>query len=154
MRLTKTSAALALALGVLLAPALTGCIGNPVEQIVEGAVEQAGGGEVDLNSDGGVPDGFPTEVPLYDGEVVSGISAGAAEAQTWTVSIVVDDVESAFTSIDEQLKAAGFEASLSGFSEGTGTGIYSNPAYGVILTVMDDGSRKTATYVVGSSTGG
>jgi hypothetical protein len=143
------SVVIAIALGVLAAPALTGCIGNPVESIVEGAVEQAGGGEVDLNSDGGLPDGFPSEIPLYDGEVVGGLGAGTADGGGWTVIIAVDDLEASFTSIDDQLVAAGFESSFSGFTEGTGSGMYSNGTYSVLLAVADDGSgQKTATYVV------
>lgn len=146
-----TSAALALSVAVLLAPALTGCMGNPVEQLVEGAAEQAGGGQVDLNSDGGLPDGFPAEVPLFDGEVVSGLSAGVGGTQTWTVQVRVDDAESAFQSINDQLVAAGYEATVSSFADGSGTGIYAGPVYGVIVTVGDDGSGTMATYVVGSA---
>ncbi|GAA2236770.1 hypothetical protein N1031_11065 [Herbiconiux moechotypicola] len=152
MRLTKTSAALALALGALLAPALTGCIGNPVEQIVEGAVEQAGGGDVDLNSDGGLPDGFPTEVPLYDGEIQGGVAVDTAEGGGWTVVVAVSDPQASFTSINDQLVAAGFESQFSGFTDGSGTGMYVGPTYSVLVTVADDGSGAvTATYIVTQS---
>ncbi|MGD8194961.1 hypothetical protein ACEXQB_010775 [Herbiconiux sp. P18] len=155
--MTKKPRALliALALTVLLPVSLTGCA-NPVEQIVEGAVEQAGGGDVDLNSDGGLPDGFPAdEVPLYDGEVVGGMGAGTVDSGGgWTVIVKVgDDIEQAFQSIDEQLKAAGFEASYSGFVDGVGSGAYSDASYSVIVSVADDGSgEKTATYIVGGTT--
>ena len=150
MKHKTASVIIAIALGVLAAPALTGCIGNPVESIVEGAVEQAGGGEVDLNSDGGVPDGFPSEIPLYDGTVIGGLGAGSvAEGGGWTVIIEVPDLEASFTSINDQLVAAGFESSFSGFTEGTGSGMYSNGTYSVLLAVADDGSgQKTATYIV------
>jgi hypothetical protein len=153
MRHTKRSAALALAFAVLLTPALTGCIGNPVEQIVEGAVKQAGGGDVDINSDGGLPNGFPTEVPLYDGEIVGGMGVGnVSDGGGWTVIVKVDDLESAFNSIDQQLLAAGFESQFSGFADGAGTGAYASADYSVLVTVTDDGSgQKTATYIVGAA---
>jgi hypothetical protein len=150
----KPALILALALAAVLTPSLTSCA-NPVEQLVEGAVEQAGGGDVDLNSDGGLPDGFPAnEVPLYDGEVIGGMGAGTAETGGgWTVIIAVeDDREAVFTSIDQQLTAAGFESSYSGFVEGVGSGAYSDSSYSVILNVNDDGSgQSTATYIVGLS---
>ncbi|TAJ49895.1 MAG: hypothetical protein EPO52_02895 [Herbiconiux sp.] len=154
MTTKKLSVALALSFAALLGPTLSGCMGNPVEGIVEGAVEQAGGGDVDLNSDGGLPDGFPADIPLYDGEIVGGIGMGSVEyGGGWTVIVKVDDVQSAFTAIDDQLTAAGFEASLSGFSDGTGTGAYSNAQYSVLVSVTDDGSgQKTATYIVGGTT--
>ncbi|QJU53939.1 hypothetical protein SCB71_12140 [Herbiconiux sp. KACC 21604] len=153
MRHTTRSAALAVAFALLLTPALAGCIGNPVEQIVEGAVEQAGGGDVDLNSDGGLPDGFPTEVPLYDGEIVGGMGVGVAEGDGgWTVIVKVADPEASFTSINDQLVAAGFESQFSGFSDGSGTGMYQGANYGVLVTVADDGSGQvTATYIVSAN---
>lgn len=155
--MTKKSAlVLALVLAAALPPAVSGCAGNPVEQVVEGAVEQAGGGEVDLNSDGGLPDGFPSEeVPLYDGEVVGGMGAGSVDSGGgWTVIVKVDEeLEPAFQSIDAQLKDAGFDASYSGFVDGAGSGAYSDTAYSVIVSVTDDGSgQKTATYIVGGTT--
>ncbi|MCS5715256.1 hypothetical protein NVV95_11935 [Herbiconiux sp. CPCC 205716] len=150
----KPALILALALAVVLTPTLTSCA-NPVEQLVEGAVEQAGGGDVDLNSDGGLPDGFPSdEVPLADGEIVGGMGAGSVDSGGgWTVIVRVgDDREAAFTAIDEQLKAAGFEASYSGFVEGVGSGAYSDSAYSVIVSVADDGTgANTATYIVGGT---
>ena len=155
--MTKKPRALliALALTVLLPATLSGCA-NPVEQLVEGAVEQAGGGDVDLNSDGGLPDGFPAdEVPLYDGEVVGGMGAGTVDSGGgWTVIVKVgEDIEPAFQSIDGQLKAAGFEASYSGFVDGVGSGAYSDASYSVIVSVADDGSgQNTATYIVGGTT--
>ena len=151
----KPALILALALAAVLTPSLTSCA-NPVEQLVEGAVEQAGGGDVDLNSDGGLPDGFPAnEVPLYDGEVIGGMGAGTVDSGGgWTVIVKVDEErEPAFQSIDAQLKGAGFEASYSGFVEGVGSGAYSDAAYSVIVNVADDGSgQSTATYIVGGTT--
>ncbi|WP_440711218.1 hypothetical protein [Herbiconiux sp. YIM B11900] len=154
MTTKKLSLVLAVSLAALLGPALTGCVGNPVESVVEGAVEQAGGGDVDLNSDGGLPDGFPAEVPLYDGEVVSGLSAGTvADGGGWTVTVKVNDVEADFKAINDQLVAAGFESSFSGFADGAGSGAYSNANFSVLVAVTDDGSgQKTATYIVGGTT--
>lgn len=155
MTTKKLSLVLAVSFAALLGPALTGCIGNPVESVVEGAIEQAGGGEVDLNTDGGLPDGFPVdEVPIIDGTVQSGLSIGTVEdGGGWTIIVEVADVESAFNEIDAQLTGAGYEATLSGFSDGTGTGAYSNDQFSVLVSVADDGSGvATATYIVGGTT--
>jgi hypothetical protein len=147
----KPAVVLAVALAALLGPALTACGANPVETVVEGAVEQAGGGDVDLNSDGGLPDGFPeAEVPLYDGEIVGGMGAGSVDSGGgWTVIVRTgDDREADFAAIDAQLTEAGY----SGFLEGVGSGAYSDEQYSVIVSVADDGSgQSTATYIVGGT---
>ena len=103
-----TVALLAVSLAFV-APALTGC------GLIRDAVEQATGGEVDFGGKS-VPDDFPSEVPLIEGEVLSGASAGNADGKIWNVTIKVDDA-SAFDEIAAQFEAAGFEASELG---GTG----------------------------------
>ncbi|HWR85832.1 MAG TPA: hypothetical protein VN200_07550, partial [Rhodoglobus sp.] len=72
--------------GLALVLALSGCTfvgGNPVEQLVEGAT----GGEVEIGNT--VPEDFPAEVPLAEGEVLSGASAGGV----WNVGIRVDGAD-------------------------------------------------------------
>jgi hypothetical protein len=147
MRQKTRTIVLAISLAAILTPALGACSSNPVESIVEGAIEQAGGGDVDLNSDGGLPDGFPVDaVPLYDGEIVGGMGASTADGGGWTVIVKTPDVAETFLSISDQLTSAGFTA-LFGASEASGT--FSSTDYSVLVTVADDGTGPTATYVVG-----
>ncbi len=62
---TRFTAPLAIALALVLTPALSGCFSNPVEGIIEGVT----GGDVDLGGTS-VPDGYPvTEVPQPAGKL-------------------------------------------------------------------------------------
>lgn len=131
----------AIVLSLLLAPALGGC------SIVEGAIEGATGGQVDLGGQS-VPQDFPTQVPLADGQVLLGLSAGKDGEKVWNVTIKV--AEGAFASISDQLTRAGF-ALVEGSdaaNDGKG-GLFTSQKYGVLVVVTDDGSDGTvANYTV------
>ncbi len=100
---TRFTAPLAIALALVLTPALSGCFSNPVEGIIEGVT----GGDVDLGGTS-VPDGYPvTEVPLASGEILFGAAIGNDEGKIYNVSVKVADA-SAIDSIKAQLEAAGF----------------------------------------------
>lgn len=136
---------LAVAMAVVTAPLLTGCFGNPIESIVEGAT----GGNVDLGG-ASVPADFPSEVPLIDGEVVFGLGVGDANGKVFTVTVKVSGPE-AIDTIQSELESAGFTSSFDvDTSDGGGaTAIYENETWGVLVTVVDDGENGyTATYVV------
>jgi hypothetical protein len=139
----------AIVLGLALAPALTGCFGNPIEQIIEGAT----GGDVDLGG-ASVPDGFPGEVPLIQGEVVFGASIGNDEGRVWNVTIKVAGA-GAIEDIVAQLEGAGF-TSTEGFGGSTaegGTAILENASYGVLVVVSQDGENGfVANYTVTEKT--
>ena len=141
-----TAALLTVALA-LVAPALTGC------GLIQDAVEQATGGDVDFGGNS-VPEDFPSEVPLIEGEVLSGASAGNAEGKVWNVTIKVDDA-SAFDEITAQFEAAGFEPSeLGGTSDQGATGTFTKDPYGVFVVVAggDTAEGWVANYTVTSST--
>src|SRR5690606_10825634 len=82
-----TRAAMAIALAGVTASLLTGCFANPVEELVnrsvEGAIEEATGGDVNLS--GQLPADFPAEVPVVEGKI--GLSAGAGGTEGWIVAI-------------------------------------------------------------------
>ncbi len=142
-----TAALLAVSLA-LVAPALTGC------GLIQDAVEQATGGDVDFGGNS-VPEDFPSEVPLIEGEVLSGASAGNADGKVWNVTIKVDDA-SAFDEITAQFEAAGFEPSeLGGTSDQGATGTFTKDPYGVFVVVAggDTAEGWVANYTVTSSTG-
>ena len=106
-RRTRLVTAVLLAASVAIAtPALTGC------GAIRDAVEQATGGDVDFGGNT-VPEDFPTEVPLIEGEVLAGGSVGNEDGKIWNVTIKVDD-GSAFDEISAQLEAAGFVGSEMG----------------------------------------
>lgn len=139
----------AIVLALAVTPALSGCFGNPIEQIIEGAT----GGDVDLGG-ASVPDGFPGEVPLIQGEVVFGASIGNDEGRVWNVTIKVAG-SGAIEEIVSQLEGAGFTAT-EGFggsiAEG-GTAVLENADYGVLVVVSQDGeSGFVANYTVTEKT--
>lgn len=140
-------AATALVVAALLtAPALAGC------SVVEGAIESATGGEVDLGGKS-VPKDFPAEVPLAQGEVVFGLGAGAKDEKIWNVTIKVP--EGAFDSISAQLTGAGFTQAegTDQVAEGMG-GLFTSDNYGVLVVVSEDGNGGfVANYTVSTVTG-
>ncbi|MGV8859173.1 hypothetical protein [Rhodoglobus sp.] len=140
-RRISASIAVVLALGVT--PALSGCFGNPIENIVE----QATGGQVDLGGKE-IPEGFPSEVPVVSGDVQFGIAAGEGDQRGYNVTILAGQ-ESPLDGIETALKDAGFELQLQGAdSDGEGTVIFTSDTWvgGVIVAKTDDG--YTANYTV------
>ena len=129
--------------------AATVLIGVPVTlsgcSLARNAVESATG--VDIG-DGGVPDDFPAEVPLVDGEVVFGGSAGTDDAKGWNVTINVADA-TAFDTASAALVAAGFAAPAALGTDATGTsGTFLKAPYTVILVVSQLEEQWVANYTV------
>lgn len=128
------------AIALVTATALTGCV-NPVEELVnqgiEGAVEEATGGDVSIG--GELPADFPAEVPIIDGDIVF---AAGSMGDGWLVTITAtgaDPVADAVAALEE----AGFAAdtSLSG-SDATAS-VYSNANY--LVLVAGDGENLAYT---------
>lgn len=148
---TRVVVPLAIAIAVGIAPTLTGCfgmMGNPLEGVIEGAT----GGNVDIGGTD-LPDGFPqSEVPLYDGAIVSGMSLGNADGEIFNVLVKVPDA-GALDQIASQLEDAGFTAD-GGFTasgQDGGTAMYSNDSWSVLVLVSSDNSDGwTANYTVTS----
>lgn len=92
-------------LGGVAASTLAACGGGEeaAERAAEKAAEDSSGGDVDVEIDGDeveietdegtmsvgqdLPEGFPEEIPLVEGEIVSGASV---EGKGWTVSVQTD----------------------------------------------------------------
>ena len=84
---------LAIASALVLAPMLTGC------GALEGIIEQATGGEVDVSM-GSLPEGWPADVPVADGEIiVGGKTTDEAGAPVYNATIKVES-ESVFDEIE------------------------------------------------------
>lgn len=144
---TRVAAPVAIVLALALTPALTGCFGNPVESIIEGAT----GGDVDLGGTS-LPDGYPAdEVPVIDGDILFGGALGDANGKVFNVTVKVADA-SAIDTIKGQLEGAGFTAQLGGDTTGGSTYIGSSDAWGVLVVVSEDGSNGwVANYTVTST---
>lgn len=148
---TRYTAPIAIVIALAMTPALSGCFGNPVESIIEGAT----GGEVDLGGNS-LPADFPTDqVPVIDGEIVYGGSIGSGAEKVFNVTVRVSD-GAALQQIKDELEGAGFvsQADLGAATDG-GTYIASSDAWGVLVVVSEDGSNGwVANYTVTAATGG
>ncbi|MBX3098368.1 MAG: hypothetical protein KF761_02205 [Salinibacterium sp.] len=147
MNTKRFTVPLAIVLALVITPSLSGCFGNPLEQIVEGAT----GGNVSLPG-GNVPDDFPkSEVPLYNGEVVFGLGVGNTDGKAWNVTVKVPSLDAA-NDIKKQLEDAGFVANESGIGGTTDQGatlVYGNDKYSVLVIITGkSGDGFVASYTV------
>ncbi|MEY2848037.1 MAG: hypothetical protein RI885_702 [Actinomycetota bacterium] len=125
---------------VVAIPLVSGCS-------VRDIVDDATGGQVQLPTSS-VPEDFPSQVPLYDGEVLSGAGLGNTDGKVWNVGIRVPDA-GAVTEIGTQLTDAGFETQLEGAAnDDGGTVIASTPDFGVAVVVVRDDGGFVANYTV------
>ena len=142
-RTRPLTAAVALATVLVLAPVLAGC-GS-----IEGLIEQATGGEVNV-SIGSLPDGWPDEVPVIDGDIIGGGVAETDDGQpVYNVTIKVD--EGAFDAIKSQLEDAGFEQVDAGELDGGDTitsGAFKDDTWGVFVAVTGSDDAFVANYTV------
>ncbi|HEU4848820.1 MAG TPA: hypothetical protein VFS93_00225 [Terrimesophilobacter sp.] len=141
MQRKRLAVSTAIALSLVLAPALAGC------SAIEGIIENATGSQIDLGGQS-VPADFPSEVPLATGEVVFGLSADKDGEKVWNVTIKVS--AGAFDSISDQLTGAGFTLAEGSKEVNNGSGgLFTSDKYSVLVVVSDDGSNGTlANYTV------
>jgi len=123
---------------------LTGC------GALEGIIEQATGGEVDVSM-GSLPEGWPADVPVTDGDVVvGGKTTDDNGAPIFNATIKVES-DSVFADIEAQLIGAGFEKLEAGDVDGgdsINTGFFKNDTYGVIVAVTGTEGQFVANYTV------
>lgn len=140
----------AIALGASLT--LTGCIGNPIDGLVNQGLQEAADGLLGGSADGELPKGFPTEVPIVPGEIQGGFGLNVEGANAWTVVVKVTagSVEEAAEHIAGQMASAGFETpDMEGSFAGQSVRTYSKAPFAALVTVVgDDSGEVTATYVV------
>lgn len=148
------SVSLAVALGLGAAGFLTACSPQQlVQDAVENAVEDATGVDVDVDTgaDGSVsmPSDFPSDVPVISGNLVS---AGSFSGM-WSITVQVNDVESAYNEAKSKLESAGFTSSMDIASDGTYSGAYGNAKYSVLLFGEDGSDGKIVSYTVAPTSG-
>lgn len=136
---------LALVLAVSAVPMLTGCFGNPVQ----GAINAATGGKVNLGGGGSLPADFPKAVPTYSGKVISGLGLGSGKKEIWNVTIQIPGSD-ASSKIKDQLTSAGYKVEESGTSDAGDSLVADNKTYGVLVVTSKDSSKGywIANYTV------
>ena len=136
---------LAIILAVSSVPVLTGCFGNPVQ----GAINAATGGKVNLGGGGSLPADFPKSVPVYSGKVISGLGLGSGKKEIWNVTIQIPGSD-ASSKIKDQLTGAGFKVQEAGTSDAGGSLVATSKDYGVLVVTSKDDSKGywIANYTV------
>lgn len=158
------------AVGVL---TLAGC-GNAVEGLAEGAVERAienelgESADVSINEDsftvdtaegsitagaGSVPEDFPSDVPIVDGEVSFAQRLDSADGLGWSLVITTSsDPASTVEQVRTALESNGFtveDASQFAQDEGAGgTVLGEKGSLTAFVLVSGDGSSTQVTYTV------
>ncbi|TFC03477.1 hypothetical protein E3O42_06350 [Cryobacterium adonitolivorans] len=97
---------LALVALLALAPALAGCSDAQVQDAVNGAVQGATDGDVSLG--GALPDGWPAEIPVIDGEIKFGAGNTTNGDQGWVVTVASGTADP-LADAEQKLVDAGFE---------------------------------------------
>lgn len=155
--------------GLLLLLGTSACGADQLaERAAESAVERAAeaaaseGVDVDIDSGGGgvtvetsegtftsgvgsLPEGFPEDIPIAEGEILSGASSTMQGQQGWLVSVSVDQAP------DEALAAAGAALEDAGYAEGDNSmameGLayvqYTGSDWEIILGATEDGQGGT-----------
>lgn len=141
---------LAALIGLGITPMLTACNpGQVVADAAQKAVKDATG--VDVNVDGGgnsLPSNWPAAVPIIAGKISAAGSVSANGGTTWTATVGVSDLKSAYESAKAKLASAGFKTDSDTALEGNYIGNLSNGTYNVIISAVDTAGTKTVTYAV------
>jgi len=127
---------------------LAGCsVGDTVREsvsgAVNGAVQDATGGDVSLG--GQLPAGWPTDIPVLDGEVLFATGGlGESGAGGWVVTVSATST-TPLADARTQLLAAGFTEVVAGVDVEVVT--MANATYGVVVAGNADGVVYTVTPV-------
>ena len=141
---TTSPLRMGLALVALLAagPVLAGCSDAQVQDAVNGAVQGATDGDVSLG--GALPDGWPAEIPVIDGEIKFGAGNTTNGDQGWVVTIA-SSASDPLADAKQMLVDAGFEADTSTSANVGDVGVESlkNASFRVTLAGTPDGVLYT-----------
>ncbi len=162
-----------LAVGLACATILAaGCSADSlIEEGVERAVEQGASGEADVEFDdegrisvehedgsfqvggGDLPDGFPDDVPLVEGTVLTSSRFTEGEDTVWSVTLTVDgDAADAFAAARDELTAAGYDETQSVDSDSFRSATLESADLQVNLTALEGPDGATVSYSVTTAT--
>ncbi|HWL59354.1 MAG TPA: hypothetical protein VNQ48_00525 [Microbacteriaceae bacterium] len=147
------TAAILLGLGLVVTPALSGCIpsvddlvGGLVQEGIQSGLKEATGLDYEVGS---LPKDFPADVPLPEGEILGGVGVDTQEgAKGWAVQLATDR---SLEQIQAQLEAAGFAALDSGGLAMPGMFMHENDQYmitGLVAEGEADGGKNAVNYTV------
>jgi hypothetical protein len=142
---TKTSRlrmGLALLAVLAVTPALAGCSDGQVQDAVNGAVQGATDGDVSLG--GALPDGWPAEIPVIDGDIKFGAGNTTNGDQGWVVT-VASAAADPLADAKQALVDAGFELDTGNSANVGDVGVVAlkNTTYTVTIAGTPDGVLYT-----------
>lgn len=121
-------------------PLLTGCslIGSVVDGATGGTIDIPDApdvpGEVEPDPQfASIPSTFPSEIPLFDGEILQGIDVGTG----WSLLFKANDTVTDFNTAADLLEADGYEAIARSTDGGQGFGNFNNGTYSINLSASD-----------------
>lgn len=146
-KFTTITTALALAIGATFT--LSGCFGNPLDDLARGGASEflkgATGADIDIGGTS-IPQNFPSQIPVADGEVEFGGSIAVEGKRVWTVRIKSKD-SAVFSKLQSTLRASGFEESFATEGE-SAMGAFEGHGYGLVVNVDKRDGAYGVTYVV------
>ena len=177
---TFTRAIAVLALAALFVAPLAGCrkaAEEATEAAVEQAIEDAADGEVEVDvegdEDGGsvtitgedgemtiqsgegasVPDGFPDDVPLFDGQVTGSTTVSTEEGTVIALTVMIDDTaDDAAQWFEDELASEGWETTFnmdnSSSDMRTVSFVVKKGDRNLTITIVDDGESVVVSYSV------
>ena len=135
--LTVTVAVAAMAL-------LSGCSGEGVGNAVNGAVTEASGGDVSLG--GQLPEGWPAEIPVIEGDIGFGAANTTDGDRGWVVTVTTDAPDP-LADATTVLEAAGFSADTSATANigDAGVAALPNETWAVVIAGTPEGVLYTVS---------
>jgi len=142
---TTSPLRMGLALVALLAagPVLAGCSDAQVQDAVNGAVQGATDGDVSLG--GALPDGWPAEIPVIDGEIKFGAGNTTNGDQGWVVT-VASSATDPLADAEQKLVDAGFEVDTSASANVGDVGVVAMKSAGYTVNIA--GTPDGVLYTV------
>lgn len=149
-KITTITASLALAVGATFS--LSGCFGNPLENLAQGGaneiIKNATGADIDLGGTS-IPQDFPPQIPVIDGKIETAGSITVEGDKIWTIRIKTDDPQ-AFKKVQAELLANGFEEGF--VTEGeSAMGSYDGHGWGLLLSMDATDGSYNLTYIVSAN---
>jgi hypothetical protein len=123
---------------------LSGCSGETVGNAVDGAVNEATGGDVSLG--GQLPEGWPAEIPVIDGNIGFGAGNTTDGDRGWVVTVTTDAADP-LADATAVLEAAGFSADASATANigDAGVAALTNETWAVVVAGTPEGVLYTVS---------
>ncbi|TFC91025.1 MULTISPECIES: hypothetical protein [Cryobacterium] len=132
-----------LAVAVAALALLSGCSGEGVGGAVNGVVTEASGGDVSLG--GQLPDGWPADIPVIEGDLGFGAANSTDGGRGWVVTVTTDAADP-LSDATTVLEAAGFSADTANIGD-AGVAALTNETWSVVIAGTPEGVLYTVSPV-------